>query len=1305
MARKFVNPKKRIVGKNADGTIFINPVASAKSAEEDFIQFSPADLSFLLQNTSILLDIQTGKSKNNIDYIRLFRGQGFGENGKRYEEGLELEVLEKLLNKVKLSTDLIKVYLMMVSASPDQFLNNTILTQLVEEYESEILNITALEQFNFEEFDKKVAADLNLHLSNPKLQVKGLERVFQNTILKKYHWSTETAIAESKVGFTRRELIDNNLFRGTTSFSKPLESREDVFSVSFDEEVGFSSLKISNLNSNADAWFAWTGGAKQSVKHAYNKFLLKLFEARALQADGKFSFDERRIGFLRTKEIKNYLNSIEKSGYETIKGSVDTAGKVEYKLSVKDYVAKKILDDFRYAAWKNLVKEINKLTDEEAANAKIDDVNKRMFEEGEGAAKNSDVFDKDPDAPGDDELTEDQIKERQKFLKQCALMTRLDIFAIEHVRSVVARAKKENKGKPSTNYNRRRYYMVRDGNHEQHGTITKLLLPQAKNIAEFLEMEPSTHSYLLPKLRFFKIQQKGEVLTESEFKFRNFTSPDRASKLITPDLYDKGGDFGVKEFSISFEGTTPATAKNDVKASLSMYFQSFDDFINKQPENDCPFVDMLLMPKPEEEGQDKKGSGRESRFQFQPDYYRVRVDMGWIIPEGNHGDLSQVIGEDRYKQLKDALLKTNKSFYLNMIDHSIDFRDDGSVQIDVEYRAYIEATTKGTILDALSTKESRAALTKARSDYEKILEKDQCSVKELSKIKRQLLQIESLFRKFSYQSIMKRLISNNMLFHKKLDSSQAKLYQKSGFFTEKVKFHNEKGAPATSTNLSEATEGLTFSFGNDSFDESLENSKDFLNLNYFYLGDLLYVILDCLYQDDGRKYIEGYENFKLILGSLQYEDLFDPKTRLKVVNIGSIPISAELFFEWFTQNVVKPQRSSYPVMYFIRDLCHYLVGEILSENCFKTTLDKKIQFHTTNFVGIGDKLSKLLTDTDPVIDLNDQYSNGTLPLESDRAKKVSIKEYVNYIMIYVDTPRLSIKAGQKEGDKDKDGDIGIYHYQIGKPRGLLKKLKFSKTDAKYLREARYFRNGYDGLMQLANVYNVNLEMIGNTLYYPGMEVYINPLGFMGAKTKEFDPTEGAPNRSVANRLGFGGYHLVTNVKSSISPGKFTTQVTALYHYSGDGDVSSINLGEASEIRDLDDKKEVDKRTKDQKRACEADYNKIVNIALDIDNNKLETYPGIDEYVYGNVTTTGAERVKTTQPPVGVTYAPVVSEVVNNAAETNVIPTMEDIINKYTNTETKKKSAYTETEPLTDRRYYDEGGKRYYEDDPNNPVDL
>ena len=43
--------------------------------------------------------------------------------------------------------------------------------------------------------------------------------------------------------------------------------------------------------------------------------------------------------------------------------------------------------------------------------------------------------------------------------------------------------------------------------------------------------------------------------------------------------------------------------------------------------------------------------------------------------------------------------------------------------------------------------------------------------------------------------------------------------------------------------------------------------------------------------------------------------------------------------------------------------------------------------------------------------------------------------------------------------------------------------------------------------------------------------------------------------SIANMLGFGGYHLVTRVKSSITPGKFNTTVEAQFVYAGDGRAS------------------------------------------------------------------------------------------------------------------------------------------------------
>ena len=44
----------------------------------------------------------------------------------------------------------------------------------------------------------------------------------------------------------------------------------------------------------------------------------------------------------------------------------------------------------------------------------------------------------------------------------------------------------------------------------------------------------------------------------------------------------------------------------------------------------------------------------------------------------------------------------------------------------------------------------------------------------------------------------------------------------------------------------------------------------------------------------------------------------------------------------------------------------------------------------------------------------------------------------------------------------------------------------------YIREARYKREGIDGLLQLGAVYTANLQMFGNTLFYPGMQIFINP---------------------------------------------------------------------------------------------------------------------------------------------------------------------------------------------------------------------
>ena len=72
--------------------------------------------------------------------------------------------------------------------------------------------------------------------------------------------------------------------------------------------------------------------------------------------------------------------------------------------------------------------------------------------------------------------------------------------------------------------------------------------------------------------------------------------------------------------------------------------------------------------------------------------------------------------------------------------------------------------------------------------------------------------------------------------------------------------------------------------------------------------------------------------------------------------------------------------------------------------------------------------------------------------------------------------------------------------------------------------------------------------------HPGMSLFINPFGLGG---NEFIPSD--PN-SIANKLGLGGYHLVTRVNSIISNGSFKTDVEAMFVYPGDGVTRALVQG-------------------------------------------------------------------------------------------------------------------------------------------------
>jgi hypothetical protein len=1101
------------------------------------------------------------------------------------------------------------------------------LTKLIEKYEDDLFELISIEKYKFEVFDKKVTEEINKHLSNNPLAVKHLEKAKLNDQLylgssrKVWYWGDgPNGIARAK-GLTiknkRIALVDTSLLNDNVEdFSKPFYTlgygeTEDAGTnnAKLEEGSNFSDFKVSNITADTSAWFSDIRDLPRvGVKNAYNLFFVEFFKVLKLSATREYEYNDQEVTELFNSAIANYLetNIIFNTGF-------GARAEGPYELPLKDYIAKKLLDTFRYAAWLQNVKDIKPLSDEEAEKANFSDFNKDGFAAGEKAIKESpfSVPTEDEDKP-----TDEDIEEREKFLKQCMLMTRLDDLANENLLRI---ASSKNNGLKIHKKNgifapyQNRFYMIEDTLYtdgDQSSTVNKLVIPNGNSIREFLDIRPSTHAYLVPKLRFYKIYTGNDgKLKEFPFHFRNFTDSNRVNKLSDVD-FDRGGDYGIKEFNFSFDGTNPATAKNDIKANLSLYFQTFSDFIDRKFTDSSgekhAFVDLLLLPS----GKKKEGSGAPAIFQFDAKHYRIRVDVGWEIDSTRVSDLEQSIGVSGANNLRNSIQLMNKSFYLNMVDHTMDFRDDGSVQIDVEYRAYIESALKGTSLDALASPESRKALKLVRADYEAVLSKNRCSAKELNEIRLQLEQIEDLFKKQAYQSIMKRLIKNDSIRYKKVKAgAEQKSFLRRGYFTEKIIFGSDNEEP--NEQMSEYSEReKTFTTDESGFND-LKLSDNFLSINFFYLGDLLYAILDTLYNEDGT-YIEGFEKFKFVFGSFQYEDLTDASSDAKVINLANIPVSCELFFEWFTDNIIKSERNSYPIMYFIRDLCKFLISEILSESCFKRSFDKTLQFKTMNFMGLSknekkDPLGSLYdySNNDPdvikdqlTLDVGQKYKAGQLPLANDLNGSNNITDFYNYVTIYVDTPRQKTNK-DKTTTRSQDEADGIMHYQIGRDRGILKKIKFSKSDMQYVREARFFRHGHDGLMQLSAVYKVSLDMVGNTLYYPGMEIFIDPLGLVGANS-EADPRE---KRSVANRLGFGGYHLVTSVNSSIGPGKFTTKVDALFSYSGDGDPSSAVVGRKIDVKKDDGKNKIDEapdnRPQSYKDYCAAIKNKVIDEALEI----------------------------------------------------------------------------------------------------------
>ena len=985
-------------------------------------EFSEEDLFFIKQN----YDSFTGEQKKELFY---FRKQGFTGN-----VSVGFSIIMKNYGKLNKKASSLFIEILIRLMKDNDFIVNfesdddrKALRNFFEVNEDRIFPIYAIQEYSFQKYNLKITELLNKEfefLKTNNYLVEHLEIAAQPY----YNVGAATKVlALNGVEINEKwkdipansPLIPSGFFSSEARFNQPITidpAIDQPAEIDIKLSGEFTDLKIAGIA--VDQYRSWYTNdvdikIEQVVTNNYLFFFKELIgETNLNSSTNKFIYNSVKLDKLLTTYARNAIKI-------QIEANVNGQKK---QLAFWEYLTKKIIDRYRFKVWENIAKYIkdNKLDPKTASQIDPNDFNQKAFQGAELAAENADDVQVDPNAKTDDDLTEADIKDKQKFLKQCVLMTQLEKLRQEHLESINNPLTSVHfKGGSFLPY-RGRFYMVKESTSDQSSTINKLLIPNEQSISQFLNISPAVAAHLVPKLRFYKVFTTDDGrLDEFEFEFRNFTDPNRANNLMNTN-FDRGGDYGIKSFDFSFDGTTPATAKNDIKADLKLYFQSFEDFLKKRKfgSYEHSFVDLLLLPG----GQPKNGSGKESDFQYNPSYYRIRVDVGWMIDPVQMPSVKANIGNKGAQDLAKALELINKSFYLNMIDHAMDFRDDGSVDISVNYRAYVESALKGTSLDALADKRTQESLEAARQDYEEIVNKNICSIQELNQIRRSLSQLQELLKKQSLQSIMQRLVERLMIRTKKADKAAVDVFARTGFLDKRV----------------ELTEAASANVG-----------EEYLHINYFYMADLLYVILDSIYDETGENYIQGTENFKFVLTSFEYTDIFSNTGAPPPINIGSIPITTDIFAEWFKENVLKPERTSYPIMYFIRDLCKFLLVEIMSETCFKSTFDRSLNFKTANFLGKRnasgvDAMASLYPPFSPtapnpgdlVIDVTTNYNNGRLPL---RAEGASVFDLHNYIVVYAETPMHTTSG--KIGDPVEDGKNGIIHYRDRPRQGHCEKNK------------------------------------------------------------------------------------------------------------------------------------------------------------------------------------------------------------------------------------------------------------------------
>lgn len=710
------------------------------------------------------------------------------------------------------------------------------------------------------------------------------------------------------------------------------------------------------------------------------------------------------------------------------------------------------------------------------------------------------------------------------------------------------------------------------------------------DMKQFGELTALNIAGLHPRIKLYRIDQTqdGKIKKKREFVFNYGTSMNPNNDIFESAQF-KGGA-GIKSLSYTLAGTNPAEAERAIDVSITFAFQSVNDFVGFTSGGKSGLQQLLefrntfvlsnnaLDLSDPTDLNDQYGEDIESTTQTFN--YISLIERPSSVPNEYNARNFQIVAEIGYsvnqsnevvpKELRERIEGMNLNLVLNLINHELTFTEEGMLELKVNYYGSLQQYMNDPETDYFSRAfqedktfiEAKKNVDDLQAEVKKLSDQIRKKCVKQNELESKKKELETKLEELKTKREEQKEVNNNVR-SQVYSSFISNLYQKellSSFIITKeevtawTKYINDPiSNPDKPPFLQKQITGGNPSddFKNtveqaakeepseiDSKIETFRNSKikpdEEYVMYYFYFGDLL--------QSITQVYGVGRTNNRIILGDIEFQDPRNDGTFFKF-NLGEIPINLQLFQSWFLEKIVKPKKLSYRLDNMIRDLVTGLLRPALDTEVIFSNADKKIDVKVdlsfTNF-SINYTEPKEPIKTKQFVDNFGVFKYEMFNADSFIIKNTGTPYYYNYFVIYSKVAFCSLEGNQEEDEKN-----GIMHLYVGRNRGPVTSIKFKRIDQPYIKEAKATREGFTPLSSLRDIYNVDVGMIGNHFFYPGMNVFIHPpVSFGNPQDK---------NTSLANIMGIGGYYSIIRVNSIIDAGgKYETSLDCYWQSSGDG---------------------------------------------------------------------------------------------------------------------------------------------------------